>query len=66
MKPDNEMPDRTGRVELLCDHCGTYLMLPRYATKTQVIEIAGLNPDCPKGCPYCGNEMLVRRAEGDA
>lgn len=63
---ERELPDPTGRVELLCPHCSCYLMLPKHATEYQVIELAGFNPDNPKGCPWCGTQMDVRRLEPDA
>lgn len=61
-----EMPDPTGRNELLCPHCNTYMLLPAHASESQTVELAGYNPDDPKGCPWCGEKMKVRRQEAEA
>ena len=61
-----ETPDPTGRNELLCPLCDTYVLLPKYASESETVELAGCNPDNPQGCPYCGTQMLVRRQEAAA
>lgn len=48
------LPDRTGRVELLCTHCSLYLLLPRGETPRSA-EL--------EQCPYCGSDLSVRWPE---
>lgn len=54
MTDSKPLPDRTGRVELLCPHCGLYLLLPRGETP-QSAEM--------DECPYCGTGLHVRWPE---